>query len=117
MTRLMTSICAALMIVATPALAGHGHGYGHDKHAYKHMQKQQKHWAKHQKRHGSYHHGGPVVHQYYHAPVRPRVVEYHHYPASRVMHHHYVETVIYPQPYAPPPGVHVVLPNIYIPLR
>ncbi len=95
MKKLLTSavVSAAMLLTAGPALADRGHdrGYGHDKH----------HWK--QSRH--FHH---------HAPPR--------YVVRRDVHHYYAPSYYAPA-YAPVPvyrpsaGIHVVLPNIYIPLR
>ena len=95
MKTLLATVMAALVLGAAPAWAGngHGHGHGHGKHAEKHWKKAHKHWAKHH-RHVEQH---VVVHQYYE-------------PAPRVV---YQRVVVAPP--APPPGVHVVMPNIYFP--
>lgn len=97
MKLLTTAVLSAMLFAAGPALAdrghdrGHGHGHGNDKH----------HWK--QSRH--FHHYAP-----------PRYV------VRRDVHHYYPQTYYAPA-YAPVPvyrpsaGIHVVLPNIYIPLR
>ena len=92
MKTLLATITAALLLGVAPAWAGHGHGHGHGhgKHAEKHWKKAHKHWAKHH-RHVDRH---VVVHEYY----RP----------APVVHHVVV-------PASPPPGIHVVMPNIYVP--
>ena len=87
---LITTLIVAVMSAAAPVWAhgGHDRGYGHA----------HGHWKKH---HRHFHHHG---HGYY----RDRVV-------VRV----YVHPVpVYRSYYsAPAPGVHIVLPDIYIPLR
>ncbi len=97
MKRLITAVCASILVSATPAMADGGHGYGYSKHESKHAEKawkkerkaweqQQKHWAKHG------HHHAHVVNSYYYAA--PPVV-------------------YYPQPapvrYSQPPRLQVVL--------
>lgn len=86
--KLLTGILAvAILGAATPALADRGHGHGH--------------WKK-------YHHGK------YYRDYEERVD--HYYPPVRVYERHYVPHYVYT--YAPPaPGIHVTLPNVYIPLR
>ena len=86
------------LLLAAPAWAdrGHGHGHGHWKHGHGH-------W-KHDYGHRHHFHGRPhtvVRHYYAPAPVYPVPV----YAAP-----------VYAAP-APAPGIHVVLPNIFIPLR
>lgn len=111
MTRLIAGLFAAAMLAAAPAWADkdRGHGYGHDKHAEKQWKKEQKHrekeWRKQEK------HAWKHQDQHYYAPPRRVVVEQHYY--------HYVEPApVYAAPvYAPPAGIHVVLPNIHIPIR
>lgn len=97
MKTLLATVMAALVLGTSPAWADDDdrrrHGHGHGKHAEKHWKKAHKHWAKHH-RHVERH---VVVHQYYG-------------PAPRVVHEYVVVA-----PAAPPPGVHVVMPNIYIP--
>lgn len=84
---LMSMMAVAILGTATPALADRGHGNGH--------------WKKQ-------HHG-----KYYREPER---YVYHAYPPVRVYERHYDQYYAYT--YAPPaPGIHVVLPNVYIPLR
>lgn len=87
--KLLTGILAAAVLgAATPALADRGHGHGH--------------WKKQ-------HHGK------YYRDYEKHV--YHYYPPVRVYERHYV-VPHYAYTYAPPaPGIHVVLPNVYIPLR
>ena len=98
MKTLVTTCFAAVLLAATPAFAGDGHGHGHhgDKHSEKHWNKHHKHWAKHHR------HDQEVVVVQQFQPV-PRVIERHY---------------VYAQPqvvYAPPPGVHVVTRNVFIP--
>ena len=87
------AVLTAVLLGAGPAFADrdhdHGRGHGHDKHYWKH----QKH---------AYKHYGPP----------PHVVYRYHEP--RVVHHYYEPVPVY---YRPSPGIHVMLPNIYIPLR
>lgn len=88
-------VSAAMLLTAGPALAdrdhNRGHGHGHDKH----------HWKE-------------TRHFYHHAPPR--------YVVRRDVRHYYAPSYYAPA-YAPVPvyrpsaGIHVVLPNIYIPLR
>src|SRR5688500_9976962 len=108
MKALLTTIFAGALLATSPAWAdswkdesGHGrhgkhehkHWEKHRKHAEKQWRKEHKHWAKHHQ-HVEQH---VVVHQYYE-------------PAPRAV---YQRVVVAPP--APPPGVHVVMPNIYIP--
>jgi hypothetical protein len=95
MKKLLTgaAISAVMVLTAAPALAdrGHGHGNGHDKH----------HWKQSQ-------------HFHHYAPPR--------YVVRRDVHHYYPQTYYAPAyapvpVYRPSPGVQVILPNIYIPLR
>jgi len=95
MKLLTAAVLSAMLFAAGPALADRGHGHGHGKH----------HWK--ESRH--FHH---------HAPPR--------YVVRRDVHHYYQPAPRYYAPayaYAPAPvyrpsaGIHVVLPNIYIPLR
>jgi hypothetical protein len=92
MKLLTTAVLSTMLFAAGPALAdrGHdrGHGHGHDKH----------HWKQSQ--------------HFHHAPPR--------YVVRRDVHHYYQPAPRYYAPahaYAPVPGIHVMLPNIYIPLR
>ena len=101
MKSLMTLGIAAAMLTAAPAFADHGHGKW-DKHAEKHWKKEHKHWAKHH-HHDHYYVGERVVY----AP--PAVVEQR--VVTRV-----VERPVYVAPApVPAPGIHVVMPNIYVP--
>lgn len=84
-------IAVAVLGTATPALADRGHGHGHGK----------GHWKKHN--HG-HHYRNYERHVYYYNPP----VQVH----RRYYHHDYAYI------YAPrAPGIHVILPNVYIPLR
>ena len=115
MKRIITGLFAATLLATSAAWAddddrrgrgrGHGHGHGHgDKH-WKHEQKELRKFEKHAWKHQR-HHREVVVHHY--APAH-RVVERHHV-------YHYAEPApVYVAP--PPAGVHVVLPNVFIPLR
>lgn len=91
MKRMTGALLAAAMLAAAPAWADRGHDHGRG-HAWGHS----KHHWKH-----SHHH--------YYAP--PRVVHrevvryYDYYPPAPVYYS------------APAPGVHIVLPNVYIPIR
>ena len=103
MKSLVTAFFASLLLATSPAWAdrGNGHGKHWNKHAQKQWKKEQKHWAKrqeHARKHARHFRDERVVANYY-------------YPAPRVTHHY---TYVAPAPY-PPPGVHVVLPNIYVP--
>jgi hypothetical protein len=103
MKKLITAIFAGALLATSPAWA-HG-GHGHDKHGDKEWRKAQKHWAKH---HGNMQRG--------HDHVDVVVVHQHVHAAPAVVHQSYVvrERVVVAPP-APPPGVHVVMPSIYIP--
>ena len=104
MKSLLTIGIAAAMLTAAPAFAGPGHGHGKhwDKHAEKHWKKHHKHWAKHHS-HSHYYVDERVVY----AP--PAVVERR--VVTRV-----VERPVYVAPApAPAPGIHVVMPSIYVP--
>lgn len=88
--KLLAGIMAVTVLgTATPALAdrGHGHGKGH--------------WKNH---HHDRHYRNHERHvYYYYPPVQVR---------KRYYHHEYAHI------YAPrAPGIHVVLPGVYIPLR
>lgn len=107
MKSVVAAIAVSLMLGSAAAWADNDDGR-HGRHA-KHWSKQaekewkreRKHWEKHQ-RHAEKHH---------HFDRRDVV---HHYPVPRVREHHYY----YAEPvavYSPPPGVHVVMPNVYIP--
>lgn len=90
MKLLISATMAALFAMAVPAWADRGHGYGKPQHAYRippgHV--------KQLHRHHVYRHWHP-------APVR----------------HYYTQTYVYPAypVYPPAPGVHIVLPDVYIP--
>lgn len=84
------AVLSAVLLGAGPAFADRGHGHG-PKHHWKH------------ERH-AYQYYGP-----------PRHVVVHRYaPPPRVVHHYYEPAPVY---YRPSAGIHVVLPNIYIPLN
>ena len=103
MKKLITAIFAGALLATSPAWAHGGDGHGHGKHSEKEWKKAHKHWAKkHRKMHRGHDH--VVVHQHVH-------------PTPAVVHHRsYVvrERVVLAPP-APPPGVHVVMPSLYIP--
>ncbi len=89
------AVLSAVLLGAGPAFADRGHGHGHDKHHWKHSK-----------------------HFQHHAPPRYVVRRdvYHYYqPAPR----YYAPAHVYaPAPvYRPSAGIHVVLPNLYIPLH
>lgn len=101
MKRVTAAVVSAMLFAAGPALADHGHDRGHGKHQWK------------QSRH--FHH---------HAPP--------HYVVRRDVHHHYAYPPVpryyapayaplyapaYAPAYRPSAGIHVILPNVYIPLR
>ncbi len=103
MKLLTSAVLSVMLFAAGPALADRGDDRGHGKHHWKQSKHYDKHYNKH---HGHY------------AP--PRYVvrrDVHHYyrPAPR----YYVPAYAYaPAPvYRPSAGIHVTLPNIYIPLR
>ena len=92
--RLLKSLfIAAAIVMSAPALA-HG-GHGHDRH-HRH------HHGWHGERHHAY--GGHHHHRHYVRSYEPRYYSNYYYPPQPV----YV---------APAPGVHIVVPNIYIPIR
>ena len=115
MKSILTAVVTALALGASPAWAdpgknesGHGkhwnkHGEKHwDKHAEKRWKKERKHWARHH-RHDD---DRVVVHQH----VRERVVVHQHVQAGpAVIERHIVV------PAAPAPGVHVVMPGMFVP--
>lgn len=93
MKLLTGAVLSAVLLAASPAFADRGGGdgyYGHDRH----------HWK--ESRHFHKHHRGPqhVVRQ-----------EVHHYYAQEPA------PVSYAPAYTPSVGIHVVLPNIFIPLN
>lgn len=88
---LTVAVLSALLLGAGPAFADRGHGYG-SKH----------HWKEHKH---AYKHYGPPAHVVHHV---------HRYHPPRVVHHYYEPAPVY---YRPAAGIHVVLPNIYIPLN
>ena len=96
MKLLTGTVLAAAMLAAVPAYADrgdHDRGHGRDKH----------HWK--QAHRGHHHYEPPRM-------VYREVVRHHSYYAP--------EPVYYAQPhYAPQPaaGIHIMLPNIYIPIR
>lgn len=108
MKRLIAGVFAAALLAASPAWADKDRGHGDDRHAEKQFKKEQKHrekeWRKHEK------HAREYDDERYYAPPR-QVVSEHHY--------HYVEPApVYAAPvYAAPAGIHVVFPNLYIPIR
>jgi hypothetical protein len=90
-------LMVAALGLAGPVWAhgGHGHGRGHDGfHHDRHGHRHHSHWKHHR------HHG----HRYY----DPYAYSGHYYPA----YPRYGYAVA-----APAPGIHVVVPNLYIPLR
>lgn len=85
--KLLTGILAAAILGAATPALA-DRGHGHG------------HWKKHHDRH------------YRHYETRV----YHYYPPVRAYERHYAPHYVYT--YAPPaPGIHVMLPNVYIPLR
>jgi hypothetical protein len=82
------TVLSAVLLAATPAFADRGNDRGFDRHGHR-FHKQQRY----------------VVRHVYHAP--PRYV---------VQHHVYRPAPAY-YAYAPAAGIHVVLPNIFIPLN
>lgn len=94
--RLLKSILiAAALVLAAPAWADRGHGGKHhrDRHGW-HDQRHHSH-GKHHRHHRHHPRREFRTNYYYPAPVYP----------------------VYPAYAAPAPGVHIVVPNIYIPLR
>lgn len=98
MKKLITAVFSASLLAAVPAYAGgghdRGHGHGHGKH----------HW-KHDK------------HAYHYGPPRHVVQHVHRYHPPRVVHHYYGPSYYAPSYYSPSAGIHVVLPNVYIPFN
>jgi len=92
--RILRSVfVVAALALAAPAWANHGDGHRHGNRHHGHHHG----WDNH--RHPS--HGG------HHRHYRPRLYSnYYYYPPPPVY--------AYP---APAPGVHIVVPNIYIPIR
>jgi hypothetical protein len=86
-------VAAAVMFTATPLWAKGGHGHGHEKHG-----------------HGHKHH----VHKHFHDSHF--VVRERWYPEPVYAAPVYVPVYAAPVYRAPAPGVHVVLPNIFVPL-
>lgn len=100
MQLLKSVLVAAALVLAAPAWAKGGHGHGGKHHGHHHGWQDRGHHSKwkHQRHHRN--------HRYYH---RREVHTYHYYTPRPVY-------PAYPA-YAPAPGVHIVVPNIYIPLR
>ncbi len=100
MKLLTTAVLSAMLFATGPALADRGDDRGHGNKHWKHSQ----HFDKHR----GHHYAPPryVVH---------RDVHHYYQPAPR----YYAPAHVYaPVPvYRPSAGIHVVLPNIYIPLR
>ena len=94
MQLLKSVLVAAALVLAAPAWAkgGHGHRGHHGDHYGWQDHRHHSKWKHH--RHHRHHFRDEVRTQYYYAP----------YP-------------VYPAYAAPAPGVHIVVPNIYIPLR
>ena len=115
MKSILTAVVAALVLGVSPAWAdpwkdesGHGkhwnkHSEKHwNKHSEKQWKKERKHWAKH-RRHVE---ERVVVHQH----VNDRVVVHQHVHAGpAVIERHIIV------PAAPAPGVHVVMPSVFVP--
>ncbi len=101
------AVLSAMLFAAGPAFADRDDDRGHGKHHWKHSKHYDKHYNKHYSKHYDKHHG-------HYAPPR--------YVVRRDVHHYY-EPTYYEPVYAPAPvyrpsaGIHVMLPNIYIPLR
>jgi hypothetical protein len=92
---LKSLVVAAALVVAAPAWA-HG-GHGHDRH-----DRHDRHGGWHGERHHAHRHH--YQHRHHARSFEPRYYSNYYYP---------------PQPVyaAPAPGVHIVVPNIYIPIR
>ena len=94
MRLLKSMLIAAALVLAAPAWAHGGHGkHNRDHHG----------WNDHRQHSHGKHHG-----HYRHYPRREFHTNYY-YPAPAYP--------VYPAYAAPAPGVHIVVPNIYIPLR
>ena len=97
MRLLKSAFVAAALILASPAWAdgGHGHGRKHDRHHHGWDDRRDRtEWRHHR------HHGRFDNRRYFYSQ------------------HNYYQPYYRPYPvYGPPPGVHIVVPNIYIPLR
>lgn len=105
MKTLLSACCAGLLLATSPAWADDDDRRGKrwNKHAEKQWKNEQKYWAKQERQRRQARH------------FREEVVVQHYYPAPRVSQHYYTYV---PRPvpvYSPPPGVHVVMPNVYIP--
>jgi hypothetical protein len=96
MRLLRSAFIVAALALASPVWAhgGHGHGHGHKHHGHHDS------WDD-RRGHGKWKH-----HRHHGRHVDRRVIvsQQYYYPA-------------YPVYAAPAPGVHIVVPNIYIPLR
>ena len=93
MRLLKSAFVVAALALASPVWANGGHGHG-PKHGHHHGWDDRRHhseWKHHR------HHGRHVDRRVYYS-------QQHYYPP-------------YPAYAAPAPGVHIVVPNIYIPLR
>lgn len=100
MQLLKSVLVAAALVLAAPTAAKGGHGHGGKHHGHHHGWQDHRHYSK-------------WKHHRHHR----------HYPRREVhAHHYYAPYPVYPAypaypAYAPAPGVHIVVPNIYIPLR
>lgn len=112
------AIAVPLMFGATLSWAdpwkdesGHrGHAKHWTKHAEKEWKHERKHWEKHRRKAERHYHRDARRDHY-----RSEVVVHHHYAASHVREpRYYAEPVWAP---APAPGVHIVMPDVYIPFR
>jgi hypothetical protein len=94
MRLLKSAFIVAALAMASPVWAhgGHGHGHKNDRHHHGwHDRRDHSEWRHHR------HHGRHDDRRYYYS------------------RHYYYQP--YPVYAAPAPGVHIVVPNIYIPLR
>lgn len=90
--------------------SGHGrHGKHWSKHAEKEWKHEHKHWDKHRRK-AERHYYRDARRNYYRSEV---VVQHHHYPAPYVTEPRYYAPPAWA--HAPAPGVHVVMPDVYIP--
>ena len=96
MRLLKSAFVAAALALASPGWAHGGHGHGH-KHGHHHGwddRRDRAEWRHHR------HHGRFDDRRYFYSQ------------------HNYYQPYYRPYPvYVPSPGVHIVVPNIYIPLR
>lgn len=100
-----------LMFGAAPSWADDDHGRNArhwSKHAEKEWKREHKQWQKHQRQAERQHYRDARRHHYH-----SREVVVHHYAAPRVRQPRYYAPPAWAP--APAPGVHIVMPDVYIP--